>query len=52
MSSDFDSLYRRLTETRKRQAEALADSDKQIAALNRLMGKPVQSDVVEEARKK
>jgi len=44
MSNDFDSLYRRLTDTRKRQAEALADSDKQIAALDRLMGKDRQVD--------
>lgn len=51
VSSDFDSLYRRLSDTRKRQAEALADSDKQIFALDRLMGKTVQNDLVEELAK-
>lgn len=45
MSSDFDSLYRRLSDTRKRQAEALADSDRQIAALDRLMGKDKQGEL-------
>jgi len=44
MSAEFDSLYRRLKMTRDRQAEALADSDGQIAALDRLMGKDKQSD--------
>lgn len=46
MGTEFDSLYRRLTDTRKRQAEALADSDIQIAALDRLMGKDRQADLV------
>ena len=45
MGNDFDSLYRRLQMTRDRQRESLADSEKQLAALDRLMGKDAQAEL-------
>lgn len=45
MSSDFDSLYQRLKATRERQAAILATTDKEIAALDKLMGKDRQMDL-------
>jgi len=44
--SDFDTLYNRLKATRERQAAILATTDKEIAALDRLMGKGNQVDLV------